>query len=328
MRMRLEWFIAPCVASIIGGTDLSVNAQEAPKGKRTLNVVVNHADDEVDAKGIREKVAKELEKSGISEETKARILKDVEEALDKAKAGATKAKKVVEWRVKQAPAEARKAAESAVADIAKQLETQTNSGSFTTQIFASPKGDGYRIGIQCNAMISEDGGEQSEERVGLEVQRVVDDSPAKKAGINEGDVLMTVNGTKIAKITDLTSQLQEAGKEDKEVTIELKRDEKVVTVTVKPSKMKSSDIELENIRLSLPTGGYVVNAEAMKGFQEQMKGFNVQMENFVPPGGVGGTGQVLRRIQNDSSDLAKEITELKSELTEVKKLLKELIDKK
>ena len=326
MRMRLEWFIAPCVASIIGGTGLSVNAQDAPKGKRTLNVVVNHGENEVDAKGIREKVAKELEKSGISEDTKARILKDVEEALDKAKAGAAKAKKVVEWRGKQAPAEAKKAAESALAEVAKQQETQVPN-FFTTQLFASPKGDGYRIGIQCNAMTSEDGGEQSDVRVGLEVQAVVDDSPAKKAGINEGDVLMTVNGTKIAKIMDLTSQLQEAGKEDKEVTIELKRDEKIVTVTVKPSKMKSSDIELENIRLSLPTGGYVVNAEAMKGYQEQMKGFKVQMENFAPPGVANGTGQVLS-FQSDSADLKKEITELKTEMTELKKLIKELIDKK
>ena len=327
MRMRLEWFIAPCVASIIGGTGLSVNAQDAPKGKRTLNVVVNHADDEVDAKGIREKVAKELEKSGISEDTKARILKDVEEALDKAKAGATKAKKVVEWKGNQATTGAKKAVESALAEFAKQQETQMKSGSFTTKIFASPKGDGYRIGIQCNAMTSEDGGEQSDVRVGLEVQAVVDDSPAKKAGINEGDVLMTVNGTKIAKMMDLSSQLQEAGKEDKEVTIELKRDGKMVTVTVKPSKMKSSDIELENIRLSLPTGGFVVNAEAMRGFQEQMKGFQVQMENFVPPGVANGTGQVFS-FQSDSAVLKKEITELKTEMTELKKLIKELIDKK
>ncbi len=326
MRMRLEWFIAPCVASIIGGTGLSVNAQDAPKGKRTLNVVVNHADDEVDAKGIREKVAKELEKSGISEDTKARILKEVEEALEKAKAGATKAKKVVERIGKQAPAEARKAAESALAEVAKHQETQMRN-SYTTQLFASPKGDGYRIGIQCNAMVSEEGGEQSDVEVGLEVQAVVDDSPAKKAGINEGDVLMTVNGTKIAKIMDLTSQLQEAGKQDKEVTIELKRDEKIVTDTVKPSKMKSSDIELENIRLSLPTGGFVVNAEAMKGYQEQMKGFKVQMENFAPPVVANGTGQVFS-FQSDSADLKKEITELKTEMTEVKKLLKELIDKK
>ena len=321
MKMRLEWFIAPCVASIIGGTSLSLHAQDAAKVKRNLNVVVNHIQEGADAEGIRAKVAKELEKSGISEETKARILKDVEEALNNAKAGANKTKKVAEKQAKQAT-DAAKFAEGEIA----WRETPANANSFTTKLFASPRGDGYRIGIQCNAPESEEGEVGSEGKVGLEVQAVVDDSPAEKAGILEGDFLLTVNGAKISKIADLTKEVQEAGKADKEVTIELKRDEKTVNVSVKPTKMKTSDVELENIRLSLPTGGFVFDADAFKGhMSEQMK---EQLKKYVMPGvGQGGAGQVFK-FESDSSDLKKEMAELKSEMADLKKMLKEMINKK
>ena len=303
MKMRLKWFIAPCVASMMGGTSLSLYAQNELKVTRTLNVVVQRDQDGADADGIRAKVARELEKSGISEETKTRILKDVEDALSNAKAGLTKAKKVLEKESQRAKAVAKDATEE---QLKKRVLLLGNSGSFTTQFFVSPKGDGYRIGIQCNAVETEDGHEAVEGKQGLEVQTVVDDSPAAKAGILEGDFLMTVNRTKIAKLMDLTKEVQEAGMEGKEITIELSRNEKVVNVAVKPTKMKSPDVELENIRLAIPAGGFVFDA---------------------PAGGVGSAEQVFG-FRNDSADLKKEMAELKSEMADLKKLLKEMIDKK
>ena len=315
--MRLKWFVAPCLASMMGGTSLGLYAQDAPKVTRNLRVVVHHDQDGVDADGIRAKVARELEKSGISEESKTRILKDVEDALNNAKAGLSKARKVAEKESQRA-----KAAVKDVTEEQLKLRAQSpgNLGSFTTQFFVSPKGDGYRIGIQCSAVEMEDGHEVVEGKQGLEVQAVVDDSPAAKAGVVEGDLLLTANGTKISKIMDLTKELQEAGKEGKEVTLTLKRDEKVISVAVKPTKMKSSDVEMENIRLAIPTGGFVVDGDAMKGFQEQMK-------KFVPEGGVSGSEQIFR-FRNDSADLKKEMAELKSDMADLKKLLKEMIDKK
>jgi len=303
MKMRLKWFIAPCVASMMGGTSLSLYAQNELKVTRTLNVVVQRDQDGADADGIRAKVARELEKSGIAEETMTRILKDVDDALSNAKAGLTKAKKVLEKESQRAKAVAKDATEE---QLKKRVLLLGNSGSFTTQFFVSPKGDGYRIGIQCNAVETEDGHEAVEGKQGLEVQTVVDDSPAAKAGILEGDFLMTVNRTKIAKLMDLTKEVQEAGMEGKEITIELSRNEKVVNVAVKPTKMKSSDVELENIRLAIPAGGFVFDA---------------------PAGGVGSAEQVFG-FRNDSADLKKEMAELKSEMADLKKLLKEMIDKK
>ena len=192
-----------------------------------------------------------------------------------------------------------------------------------TQVFHDPKNDGYRIGIQCSQVDdehSEADKAASKDNPGLEVKAVVDDSPAKKAGIEEGDILVSVGGTKITKIADLTSAVQEAGKKEKELNIELKRNGKVINVTVKPTKMKTSDIELENIQLTLPTGGFVFdNSESVKTFQEQMKKWS--------PKNMPGGDQVWN-FQGDSGNLKKDIEELKSELTELKKMIKELVDKK
>lgn len=299
MKRSLEWFIVPCVATIFGGGTMSLNAQDPPKLRRV--VVVGQAQNEADAKSLQERVAKELEKSGIAAEDVARILKDVENSLKKAKGVASKAKKSIEVELKL----------KGGSPVTQKL--------FTTHFFRDPKSDGYRIGIQCSQVDAEEGDDEKESRPGLEVKAVFDDSPAKKAGIEEGDILVSVNGFKINKIADLTDALQEAGKGEKEVTIEVKRDDKVVSVTVKPTKMKSSDIELENIDL-FPAEGFVFDGDVMKSFQEHMK-------NLSPKNLSSGFAHVLN-LQSNSVDLKKDMDELKTEIAELKKLIKELVDKK
>ena len=298
MKRSLEWFIVPCVATIFGSGAMTVNAQDPPKLRR---VVIGQVQNDADAKGLQERIANELEKSGIAAEDVARILKDVEDSLKKVKGVAIKAKKSFESESKW------------------KASSPTTTKLFTTHFFRDPKSDGYRIGIQCSQVDAEEGEDEKEAKPGLEVKAVFDDSPAKKAGIEEGDILVSVNGSKINKIADLTDAVQDAGKNEKEVTIELKRDEKVVSVTVKPTKMNSSDIELENIDL-FSTGGYVFDGDVMKSFQDQMKHWN-------PKNLQGGVAQVLN-LHSNSVDLKKDMTELKSEIAELKKLIKELVDKK
>ncbi len=315
MKFRLEWFIVPCVATMFGGTALTSNAQETPKLRR---VVVNQVHGDVDAKSIRDKVAKELENSGISEETKASILKNVEDALSKAKDAGKKAKKAIEVEV-TATADAKDAKEvkETRIEIRNQAGSPVTENMFTTHFFRDPKNDGFRIGIQC--VQTDDGDEKAEGKPGLEVKAVMEDSPAKKAGIEQGDILVSVNGSKISKIADLTNALQEAGKNEKEVAIEYKRGEKPFRVTVRPTKLKASDIELENIQLTLPPGGFVVGGEAMKQFQEQMKEYS--------PAEMPKNAHVFN-LRSNSVDLKKDIHELKSELADLKKMIKELVDKK
>jgi C-terminal processing protease CtpA/Prc len=343
MKKRLEWFIVPCVATMFAGNPVSLHAQETPKAKRNLNVVIHHSQDDDEAKNVRDKVAKELEKSGISEEIKARILKDVHEALSKAQKKLTlKSKKSLEEaesevvaakeqaiklkeQAKRSKDQAMKQAEDAVAakemavQMLERVERLNPGKGFTTHLFVDPKNDSYRIGVQCIQAEVEEGDDEPEVKEGLEVQAVFDDSPAKKAGLEEGDVLLTIDSTKINKISDLTNALQEAGKKEKEVTIEAKRDEKVISVTVKPTKMKSSDIGLENIRLSLPTEGFVVSEEALKNVQERLNNLGTAEK-------VGST-QVWN-FKSDSDALKKDLEELKSDMAELKKMIKELAGKK
>lgn len=345
MKKRLEWFIVPCVATMFAGNPVSLHAQEQAKAKRNLNVVIAQSHDD-EAKGLRDKVAKELENSGISEDIKSRILKDIEEALGKGqKKLSLKSKKSTDKVTEEEELDAAEAklrrlrlAEANEAGEAKEMALRMlerverlNPGKgFTTHLFVDPKNDTYRIGVQCiQSEVDEkgddkdddndnDGGEKSEAKEGLEVKAVFEDSPAMKAGLEEGDILLKVDGTKINKISDLTNALQEAGKEEKEVTIEAKRDEKVISVTVKPTKMKSSDIGLENIRLALPTEGFVFNEEAMKNVQEQAQKI---------ASGAAGSAHVLS-LKSDSEALKKDLAELKSEMAELKKMIKELTGKK
>jgi len=331
MRIRLEWFIVPCVATMFGGSALSLRAQDPPKVR--VNVVHTQVqgdkDAKIDAKSIRDKVAKELEASGIPEEAKARILKDVEAALSIVKETGKKAKKAIVKGVEIESSDTK--AEDAKADVGEAtivIQNKSHSPNathaFTTQFFRDPKNDGYRIGIQCIQVDSDQGDadkDTTKDKPGLEVKAVMDDSPAKKAGIEEGDVLVSVNLSKITKIADLTSAVQDAGKKERELNIELKRNEKIVNVKVKPTKMKSSDIELENIELALPTGGFVFdNQEGFKTFQDQMKKWS--------PGNMPKGDAQVWNFQGDSGNLKKDIEELKSELAEMKKMIQELVDKK
>jgi len=316
MKKRLEWFIVPCVATMFAGNPVSLQAQESPKAKRNLNVVIKQSDED-EAKSVRDKVAKELANSGISEEMKARILKDVEEALDKAPKKTTlKPMKAA----KEARLDAMEAKERAMKMLEK-AETSNLRSGFTTHFFVDRKNDSYRIGIQCIQSEVEEGDDATEVNQGLEVKAVFDDSPAMKAGLEEGDFLLTVDATKISKISDLTNALQEAGKKEMDVTIEAKRDEKVISVTVKPTKMKSADVGLEDIRLSLPTEGFVINAEVMKTLQEQMKKLDMGDKTG------SGSAQVLS-FKTESDSLKKDLAELKTEMAELKKMLKELVGKK
>ena len=296
MKTRLEWFVVPCVATMFAGNALTLRAQEEPKEKKVINVVVNKSQDDIDAKSIREKVAKELEKSGISDDLKAKILKSIEATMSpiEKKAKAQNEDKAV---LKRDPVRLRM------------------QNPLVTQLLHNIKGESYRIGVQC-LQISEDDAEVSKDaKLGLEVQAVVDDSPAKKAGIEEGDVLLTVNATKITNIEDLSKAVQEAGKKEKDVAIELKRDDKTMTIKVTPTKMKSADVELENIQLALPTEGFVMDENTLKSFQELKK---------LQPSVLGKAGGQAFGFQVQSDNLKKEMDEMKAELSELKKMIGDL----
>ena len=66
---------------------------------------------------------------------------------------------------------------------------------------------------------------------GLKVTKVGKKPPAEKAGIKEGDVILKLNGTPLAKREDLQNLLKEMAAGD-EIALELERDGKPETLTL------------------------------------------------------------------------------------------------
>lgn len=76
------------------------------------------------------------------------------------------------------------------------------------------------------------------ERAGLLVRAVVDDSPAAAAGLDEGDLIVAVDGNAVASVDDLWDALDAAGDE---ITLRVIRGDEEREVTVAFSENTSSD---------------------------------------------------------------------------------------
>ena len=86
---------------------------------------------------------------------------------------------------------------------------------------------GYRLGVVLS--------EKSTDGKGVEVTEVIEDSPAEKAGIKEGDILLRIDDKEISNATDIRRYLKGLT-EEKKVSIDLVRDGKEITVQAAPDK--------------------------------------------------------------------------------------------
>ncbi|MFN9952689.1 MAG: PDZ domain-containing protein, partial [bacterium] len=87
----------------------------------------------------------------------------------------------------------------------------------------------FRIGL------SVENPEETESEEGLVVERVMEDSPAADAGIEEGDVIIAINGEEAEDFASLQEAVQEAGKADRALKLKLQRDGKEMVLKVKPT---------------------------------------------------------------------------------------------
>lgn len=72
-------------------------------------------------------------------------------------------------------------------------------------------------------------------------------SPGEKAGIEVGDMITEINGTKIEKLADVAPFVQKAGEETKSLDVVLKREQKTVKTQLLPLKEKGE----KNYKLGL-----------------------------------------------------------------------------
>lgn len=358
MKTRLNWLKASAgLALALGANGLMAQSKEgAPKTTQKTQVIVVHGSkDTEDIAEILAKVSKELDKANVSDEIKAKILKQLESATSKADAtiqGATKGAIRTRAIVGAAKSEDGKAQQEVQVTVihgndgnaqgtpkvvtgvplpkmvqgAKVVQGVPLAGEQFRTILIRPTGkdgESFRIGIACQQASDEANGVDAKDvkpQLGLRIETVLEDSPAEKAGIKKGDTLLTANAKEIKLVSDLMDVIQEAGKNEKAVTLELTRDDKTFKIEVKPTKMKSSDIEIDNLQLALPSGGFVLNEDAMKKFQDQV-------EKWKPENMAKGFAFAMP-TPGDSSEWKKEIDEIKSEISEIKKMLQGLIDKK
>jgi hypothetical protein len=79
--------------------------------------------------------------------------------------------------------------------------------------------------------------QQKEDQKGLQVEKVIPESPAEKAGLSPGDQLVSVEGKEITKIKDIHHALEEKGwGNDITLTIIREGTEKKITVKLPPSE--------------------------------------------------------------------------------------------
>jgi C-terminal processing protease CtpA/Prc len=86
---------------------------------------------------------------------------------------------------------------------------------------------GFRLGV----VLSDDNGDAK----GVAIEKILPDSPADKAGLQEGDILVRIDGERIQTARDVREMLRSL-EGTKDLQVEILRDGQPVTVTVTPEK--------------------------------------------------------------------------------------------
>lgn len=148
-----------------------------------------------------------------------------------------------------------------------------------------------------------DGGE------GVLVTEVVEDSPAQKAGLKAGDVIVELDGAKIASTKELHQAMAKTEAEQKiKVTVSRKGDRKSFDVTL--GEMPENEFFGQMKVLGGDDGHFQVRAPRMR------------MHRIERDGQPGQRRIVIEKQSDEMDDLRDEMQSLKKELKELKEELK------
>lgn len=278
-------------------------AKEAKPLKKPSTIVLKAT---ADSKEIEKKVLEALEKAGVEADVKKKVLEQLKTQLAELPAmSAVTATGVASLQVdglqKQAEGlqqQAERLKDQAMAMTLNVADLDLNTdGEMMSRVLRVVGDQKYRIGVQTTVTTTE--GEEPEP--GVRIEAVFPDTPASEAGIKEGDVVLKINGEELKTVDQLTKTIQVAGKEGQEITLQIQRDDDSMEIKVKPSEIKELDKIVENIQLlRAPQSGWVFEATGN-------------------PGAMSVFGAAA-----DSSDLKKELEEIRNEIREIKEMLKEL----
>jgi len=177
------------------------------------------------------------------------------------------------------------------------------------QILANDEAPKFRIGLSVQT--PDEGSEANEQSDsnGLVIERVMEDSPAAEAGIQEGDIILAINGQDAKNFKSLQEAVQEAGKEDRALKLKLQRDGKEWTLKVKPTK--SEETATMTLQLMPQAGSILLPTPELNG--QGGNAFRIE----IP-------GQATGEASQSRTD--KEIAELREEVQELKKMVKQLLE--
>lgn len=329
MKKLFKHFVAPVIA--ISGTSsfYSVSAQEEKKEEKKTTAIVVRAEAGQSA-DVQKKVAEALDKAGISAEMKEKILKEMAAAEEKAskamKKGVFEARKV-EAAKDKADAADEQATETEVKiielnganpgdvielNVTGEGGVQQKIKQLRARVLRDMADQKYRIGVACRTEMAEDGSkiEKPEGQEGLVVESVFPDSPAAKAGVKEGDILLKIDEKALVDIDQLMKAVQAAGKDDKELNIAIARGEEKLVLKVKPAEIKDLDRVVENIELNMPSGGWL--------FQ------GTPMQERTIPNVPGLSAARAFTFSAGDNELKKEIESLRKEVAELKEMIRDL----
>lgn len=86
---------------------------------------------------------------------------------------------------------------------------------------------GFRLGV----VLSDDNGDEK----GVAIEKILPDSPADRAGLHEGDILVRIDGERIQTARDVREMLRNL-EGSKDLQVEVARDGQPLTLTVTPEK--------------------------------------------------------------------------------------------
>ncbi len=143
----------------------------------------------------------------------------------------------------------------------------------------------------------------TEDQQGVEVARLYPNSPAAKADLQEGDVLLAINGDKVGSAQDVIRQIGQASPGD-EVELRVQRDgeERTVTVTLASAAERRGGAIRgfgRNFERGLP-GGFGPNLPGMRPLPGQGPAFE-RLE------------QALQQLQRDMRQLQQQVETLQNQ---------------
>jgi hypothetical protein len=164
----------------------------------------------------------------------------------------------------------------------KDLEGEFRFDFDMPQVFQMNRGETgkFMIGVHCSPVDEALRSHlQMDEGVGLIVRTVTEGSPANGAELQQHDILVYADDTELGTVADLTAVVENAGEEDREITLTIVRQGNETTATVTPEERpENSRPEMGGFRFALPRGEFQV--ERM-GPGIIMGGGNGDMENAI-----------------------------------------------